>query len=207
MDAFSPPERNRQKHQECQQVEHHHQTNHSWELVTFILRLLAVWLGGRCVVCANFAHTTSRSNSPSLKMLLMCFVMTVRSLPKSWHIWRCVNHTVSPSVFTSRRTSFSPSYNTICLPDTRHPIALRACISKGAVKSRNESYPLPPRKWNNFLRWIVLPMSPYFPLLTYYWPPIGSEETLRARGVCSRIPHLVAIAVLCSLPVHGAPNN
>ena len=53
MDAFSPPERNRQKHQECQQVEHHHQTNHSWELVTFILRLLAVWLGGRCVAAAK----------------------------------------------------------------------------------------------------------------------------------------------------------
>ena len=53
MDAFSPPERNRQKHQECQQVEHHHQTNHSWELVTFILRLLAVWLGGRCVATAK----------------------------------------------------------------------------------------------------------------------------------------------------------
>ena len=34
-----------------------------------------------------------------------------------------------------------------------------------------------------------------------------STTTLRARGVCSRIPHFAAIAVLCSLPVHSAPNK
>ena len=33
------------------------------------------------------------------------------------------------------------------------------------------------------------------------------KSTLRARGVCSRIPHFAAIAVLCSLPVHSAPNK
>ena len=37
--------------------------------------------------------------------------------------------------------------------------------------------------------------------------PTANLETLRARGVFSRIPHFVAIAVLCSLPVHGAPNK
>ena len=43
--------------------------------------------------CANFAQTEFSSNSPSLKMLLRCFVTTLLSTSKSCEIAFCVSHT------------------------------------------------------------------------------------------------------------------
>ena len=43
--------------------------------------------------CANFAQTEFPSNSPSLKMLLRCFVTTLLSTSKSCEIAFCVSHT------------------------------------------------------------------------------------------------------------------
>ena len=36
---------------------------------------------------------------------------------------------------------------------------------------------------------------------------LSEQQTLRARGVCSQMPHIVAIAVIFYLPVHDAPNK
>ena len=43
--------------------------------------------------CANFAQTEFSSNSPSLKILLRCFVITLLSTSKSCEIAFCVSHT------------------------------------------------------------------------------------------------------------------
>ena len=43
--------------------------------------------------CANFAQVEFSSNSPSLKMLLRCFVTTLLSTSKSCEIAFCVSHT------------------------------------------------------------------------------------------------------------------
>ena len=43
--------------------------------------------------CANFAQTEFSSNSPSLKILLRCFVITLLSTSKSYEIAFCVSHT------------------------------------------------------------------------------------------------------------------
>ena len=45
--------------------------------------------------CANFAQTEFSSNSPSLKILLRCFVITLLSTSKSCEIAFCVSH-ISP---------------------------------------------------------------------------------------------------------------
>ena len=45
--------------------------------------------------CANFAQTEFSSNSPSLKILLRCFVTTLLSTSKSCEIAFCVSH-ISP---------------------------------------------------------------------------------------------------------------
>ena len=55
----------------------------------------------REAVCAKFAHTDFSFNSPSLKIFLICLVITVRSLAKSSVICFCVSHTVSSSSLTS----------------------------------------------------------------------------------------------------------
>ena len=62
----------------------------------------------------------SFSNSPSLKTLLMCLVITERSLWNSDEICACVSHTVSSSTRTSSRMVSSGWYITISplLPDS-----------------------------------------------------------------------------------------
>ena len=55
----------------------------------------------------------SFSNSPSLKTLLMCLVITERSLWNSDEIYACVSHTVSFSTRTSSRMVSSGWYITI----------------------------------------------------------------------------------------------
>ena len=44
-------------------------------------------------VCAKFAQVEFSSNSPSLKILLRCFVTTLLSTSKSCEIAFCVSHT------------------------------------------------------------------------------------------------------------------
>ena len=74
-------------------------------------------------VCANFAHTDSGDNSPSLKTLRICFVTTDLSRPNSRHICSCVSQTVSPSVFTDSSESPCPPYTTVVkLPKPVLPI-------------------------------------------------------------------------------------
>ncbi|SEN32838.1 hypothetical protein SAMN04487902_1124 [Prevotella sp. ne3005] len=62
----------------------------------------------------------SFSNSPSLKTLLMCLVITERSLWNSDEICACVSHTVSFSTRTSSRMVSSGWYITISplMPDS-----------------------------------------------------------------------------------------
>ena len=63
-----------------------------------------------CKICTK----PSLGSSPSRNTLLICFVITVRSLPNKRHICSCVNHTVSPSVLTGNSLPSDDLYTIIC---------------------------------------------------------------------------------------------
>ena len=59
----------------------------------YIVGLKSVRGGKAAATCAKFAQVEFSSNSPSLKMLLRCFVTTLLSTSKSCEIAFCVSHT------------------------------------------------------------------------------------------------------------------
>jgi|GEM_PF-6157116 len=58
-------------------------------------------------VCAKFAHTKSLDSSSVLKILLICFIITLRSVLNNWEICFCINHIDSPSSLTYKAGKLS----------------------------------------------------------------------------------------------------